>query len=186
MKQYVICKACGYIMEASKLGELCPACGVPAKAFEPYTEKLSEKRKRILDLHIHPIVVHLPQAIVPMLIVLAAAMLLLVEGRVRTALLDTTRVLSTFLPFSVVLAFAAGIYDGNLRFHKVTTPLLIRKIFVGSFFFAASLAAGFLALYTDLDGLAMAAFAFLQVFSLGAAVVLGMAGFGLLFSRFPG
>ncbi len=186
MKDYVRCKACGYIMEASKLGELCPACGVSAKVFEPYKENISEKRKRILDLHIHPIVVHLPQAIVPMLIVLAAAMLFLVEGRVRTALLDTTRVLSIFLPFSVVLAFAAGIYDGKLRFRKVTTPLLIRKMIVGSLFLVATLGAGFLSLYTDLDGLAMAGFAILQVFSLGAAVVLGMAGFGLLSSRFPG
>jgi hypothetical protein len=186
MRQYVVCKACGYIMEARKLGELCPACGVPAKAFEPYTERISEKRKRILDLHIHPIVVHLPQAITPMLILLALALAFLAEGRVRTALLDTTRVLSVFLPFSVVLAFAAGVYDGTLRFHKVTTPLLIRKMAVGAIFLAASLAAGFLALYTDLDALAVALFALIQLVALVAAVILGYTGFGLLSSRFPG
>jgi hypothetical protein len=108
------------------------------------------------------------------------------EGRVRTALLDTTRVLSIFLPFSVILAFAAGLFDGNLRFHKVTTPVLIRKIVVGSLFFLASVGAGLLALLTDIDGLAMLPFALLQLVSLGAAVFLGHEGFGLLFSRFPG
>jgi rubredoxin len=186
MKQYMRCKACGYIMEADKVGDLCPACGVSAKVFEAYEEKISEKRKRILDMHIHPIVVHLAQAIVPMLVVLAAALAILGEGRVRNALLDTTRVLSIFLPFSVVLAFAAGLFDGNLRFHKVTTPLLVRKIVVGSLFFAASVGAGLLAFLTDLEGAALAPFALLQVFSFASAVFLGNAGFGLLFSRFPG
>jgi len=187
MKQYLRCKACGYIMEASKLGDVCPACGVPSKAFEPYEEKISEGRKRMLDMHMHPIVVHLAQAIVPMLLALSAALLVLGEGRLKTALLHTTLVLASFLPFTVLMAFAAGLFDGKLRFRKVTTPLLLRKIVVGSVFFAASVGGAALAFFAGLHAPAIiAAFGFIQVVSLGAAVILGYSGFGLLSSKLPG
>jgi hypothetical protein len=186
MKEYVRCKACGYIMEASKLKDVCPACGVPAKVFEPYKETISEERKRILDLHIHPIVVHLPQGFAPTLVVLALALAIFGEGSIRAILLDATRVLAALLPLSVVLAFAAGVIDGNLRFHKVTTPLLVRKMVVGALFFAAALAGAVLALFTGLDASTIAPFAVLELLSLVAAVLLGNWGFGLLFSRFPG
>jgi hypothetical protein len=186
MKEYVRCKACGYIMEASRLKDVCPACGVPAKVFEPYKETISEDRKRILDLHIHPIVVHLAQGFAPTLVVLAAALAVIGEGGLRSAILDTTRVLAALLPAAVVLAFAAGIFDGNLRFHKVTTPLLVRKMIFGALFFAASLAGAALALFTGLDGSTIAPFAILEILSLVAAVLLGNWGFGLLSSRFPG
>lgn len=186
MKQYVICKACGYIMEASKVRKFCPACGVPAKAFEPYEERISEQRKRYLDLHIHPIVVHLPQAVAPLLVLLAVVLAIFGEGSVRTTFLDTTRVLGAFLPIAVIAAFVAGIIDGNLRFHKVTTPLLIRKMVFGALFFATSLAGAALALFTGLDATTLAPFAVLEILSLVAAVLLGTWGFGLLSSRFPG
>jgi hypothetical protein len=187
MKQFVQCKACGYIMEASKVGALCPACGVPAKAFEPYTERISEERKRILDLHIHPIVVHLAQAIVPMLLFLVAVLFVVGEGRLREAIRDTAMVLAAFLPFAVILAFAAGLFDGRLRFHKVTTPLLRLKMLVGFLFFAASVGGALIAVLTGLDASAqLAAFAAIQLGALGAAVFLGQAGFSLLSSRFPG
>ena len=187
MKEYVRCKACGYIMEASKLKDLCPACGVPAKVFEPYTETISEERKRILDLHIHPIVIHLAQAFSPVLVVFAAALAIVTgESVFRTSLLDATRVLAVLLPPAVVLAFAAGVFDGNLRFHKATTPLLIRKMIVGALFFAFSLAAAALALFTALDSATLLPFAVLELLSLASAVLLGNWGFGLLSSRFPG
>ena len=39
----VRCRACGFIMEEEKLGDVCPACGIPRKAFEPYKETMSKK-----------------------------------------------------------------------------------------------------------------------------------------------
>ena len=152
MKQYVRCKACGYIMEADKVGKLCPACGVPAKAFEPYEERISEKRKRVLDLHIHPIVVHLAQGLAPLIVLFAIVLAILGEGALKTTLVQATRVLAAFLPLSVILAFAAGLIDGNLRFHKVTTPLLVKKMIFGALFFVLSLGAAALALFVGLDG----------------------------------
>ena len=51
-------------MEAGKLGDVCPACGLPRKVFEPYRERVSINRLRLLNLDLHPIVIHLSQAMV--------------------------------------------------------------------------------------------------------------------------
>jgi rubredoxin len=186
MKQYVKCKACGYIMEASKVKTLCPACGVPAKLFEPYEERIDEKRKRLLDLHIHPIIVHIPQAFSATLVVLAAGLAILSDGSLRTVLFNSTQFLAILLPFAVAASFAAGALDGKTRFRKLTTPLLVRKMVIGAIFFAASLAAAALALFTPLISPSLAPFAILELFSLLCAIRLGYLGFGLLSSRFPG
>ncbi len=51
-------------MEAGKLGDVCPACGLPRKVFEPYRERVSINRLRLLNLDMHPIAIHLSQAMV--------------------------------------------------------------------------------------------------------------------------
>ncbi len=56
------CKACGYIIDEKKLGDVCPACGVPRKAFEPWTDDMSPRRRVLLTLNLHPIALHFPQA----------------------------------------------------------------------------------------------------------------------------
>ena len=62
MANLIRCKACGFVTDQGKIKDVCPACGVPAKMFEPYTHPVSLKRRRILDLHTHPVMVHFPQA----------------------------------------------------------------------------------------------------------------------------
>src|SRR3972149_10318207 len=66
----VRCKVCGYVMPEGKLRDKCPACGVAAKAFEPWEDPLSEQRRRALALDLHPIAVHFPTAFVVSLIVI--------------------------------------------------------------------------------------------------------------------
>jgi rubredoxin len=186
MKQHVRCKACGYVMEAGRVRDRCPACGVPAKQFEPYDEKISDKRRRILDLHMHPIVVHLPQAFAAFLIPLAVALMMAV-GDFRSIVIDTTRVLSVVLPFSVMLAFAAGLLDGKIRFRRVTTPVLVRKMVLASLLLASSFGAAALAVFSGLDtGGPLAAFVSLCLLDFFAAVGLGFLGFPLIVAKFPG
>jgi hypothetical protein len=186
MKDLVRCKACGYIMEGSRLGDKCPACGVPAKQFEPYEDKVSEKRRRLLDLHVHPIVVHIPQAFSPFLVLLGLA-LAVATGDLRVVVLDAARVLALTLPLSVILAFAAGVFDGKLRFRRTSTPILVRKIVVASIFLAASIAGALLAVLTGLDGPgSLVPFIALQAIGLAAAVFLGFLGFPLIVAKFPG
>jgi hypothetical protein len=186
MKEYKRCKACGYIVEASKAGKFCPACGAPATVFEPFEKRISEARARVLDIHIHPISVHFPTAFAATLVALAAALAIVGEGALRTILLDTTRILAALLPFAVAAAFCAGLLDGSRRFKKVTTPLLVRKMIAGALFFALSLAGAALGLFTPLDAGSLAPFALLELLSFFAAALLGVWGSGLLGTALPG
>jgi hypothetical protein len=187
MDTLVRCKTCGYVMEAGKVGEKCPACGVSAKQFEPYDDKLSDRRRLLMSLDIHPVVVHLPQAFAASLVVLAALLSVLADGPFRLELLDAARVLGAVLPFSVAAAFAAGLFDGKLRFRRVITPVLIRKMIVGGFFFLASLAGGGLAVFEGLTTRsALAGFGVAEILSLIAGSTLGIWGSRLVGARLPG
>lgn len=139
------CKACGFVIDQKKIKDVCPACGVPAKMFEPYTDPLSLKRRRILDLHIHPVLVHFPQAFALTLLLLSGAAFF-VPAVVQRMLSSTITVLSFLLPFFVCAAIAAGLLDGKIRFRKVTTPLLKKKIILSIIFFISSVAMTALAL----------------------------------------
>ena len=64
MKELVRCRPCGFVIEADKLGDVCPACGMPRKVFEPYRERVSRNRLILLNFDLHPIAIHLSQALV--------------------------------------------------------------------------------------------------------------------------
>ncbi|HUX41042.1 MAG TPA: hypothetical protein VMV83_07765 [Rectinemataceae bacterium] len=186
MSSLVRCKACGYIMEAADLGEVCPACGVPARQFEPYDDKVSEKRRRLLDLHIHPVIVHAPQAFALALVVLAIIIAFSVDG-FRTLVTDTARSLGVALPLTVLAAFVSGQADAKLRFRKTTTPILLRKKRYASLFFVFSLLVAWMALMSPLDNLlTVAIFGLLSAASLGCGAMLGILGTPLLVAKFPG
>ena len=179
MKQYTKCKECGFIMEAPKVARVCPACGASAESFEPYEQRMSEKRVRALGLHVHPIAVHLPEAFSVTVVILTAALALLAEGALRAALIDATRVLAALLPLTVVLAFCAGLFDAKRRFKKVLTAILVRKMVTGALFFALSLAGAALALFTALDATTLLPFAAFELLSLLAGGLLGKWGSSL-------
>jgi len=144
------CRACGFIMAEEKLGDVCPACGIPSKAFEPYTETMSKNRALILGLNLHPIALHFPQAFavaIPLFILAGVA----VEPSVGLLLLAAARVLAVLLPLSVLGAFACGLLDGRTRFKTFVTPLLSRKMIGGSVLILLSLAAGAVALLLGTD-----------------------------------
>jgi hypothetical protein len=147
MKQYLRCKACGFIIEEGNLGDFCPACGVKKTMFIPDPDKLSEKRRLLMDSHIHPIIVHAPQAFALFLLLFAIASLVL-RGTIQLQLITTFKVLSIILPFMIIGSFVSGIFDAKVRFKKVTAPLLKQKIVVGIVFFACSLPMGILSVFT--------------------------------------
>ncbi|MFX0196457.1 MAG: hypothetical protein ACFFCW_10070 [Candidatus Hodarchaeota archaeon] len=49
---------CGYFRSSTKDENICPACGAPSMAFDPYDQKVSPIRRKILELSIYPITVH--------------------------------------------------------------------------------------------------------------------------------
>ncbi len=186
MKELVRCKSCGYIMEKGKLHGKCPACGVPDKMFEPYSEKIAPVRKFILSLDLHPMLVHFPQAFVTTVLLLSL-LAMVVHGRVRDLIVCADTVVGIALPFAVLLAFCAGLLDGKIRFRRVTTPLLVKKIVFGSLFFLLSCGIVALELALPLNAFStFASIAGLSLVALACAVYLGLMGVGLLNSKFPG
>lgn len=186
MSSLVRCKSCGYIMEAAALGDVCPACGVPAKLFEPYDDRVVDKRRRLIELHIHPVIVHAPQAFALTLVVLAFFMGFS-NGDLRVLFTHTARFLGLALPLTVFAAFVSGLYDAKLRFRKTSTPLLRRKKLFGSLFFAASLLVAFMAGISPLSETWMVvSFGVLSAAGLGCGSMLGILGTPLLVAKFPG
>jgi hypothetical protein len=174
-------------MEKDALGEVCPACGVKKEMFEPWEDKVGAVRRLYLELHVHPIIVHLPNSFAPILLLVAVAYALLPAQ--NTYLWPVLQLLSWIFPLTVVGGFLSGLVDGKVRYRKVTTPLLLQKIIVGSVFIVASLvqailvsfapfAPGFTGLWI---GYTVTAF-----LSLIAASILGKWGSSLFSAAMPG
>ena len=186
MKTWVKCKACGFVMEARKLGEVCPACGVPSKMFEPYVDRVSEQRKRILERHIHPVIVHAPQAFAFFLLFFAVIAPFM-SGPLRSELVITIGILAFCLPFTLVGAFLSGMLDGKTRFCRYTTPILMRKIVIASLFFVLSLLLLVFIQARPLQGAGMdVAIILLSAGCLACSMFLGLLGASLMEAKFPG
>lgn len=186
MANLMKCKACGFITDQGKIKDVCPACGVPAKMFEPYTHPVSLERRRILDLHAHPVMVHFPQAFALTLFLLSVV-LFFTPANIQGDLDSTVKVLSFLLPFSVVGAIATGLMDGKLRFRKVTTPLLKKKIILSMVFFITSIALAALALSGRLMTFPThLIYSLLTIIASLCGALLGLIGGKLLDAKFPG
>jgi hypothetical protein len=186
MPGLVRCKSCGYVTEEGKIEDRCPACGVPAKMFEPYVDPVSEPRRKLLGMHIHPILVHFPQAFAFSLFFIAAVSFA-VTGPVKDAFLCAIKVVAAFLPAVVLLAFLSGLLDGKTRFRKVTTPFLKRKIGFGISFFIISIAMAVTVFKLDMAlPESMIAFTIISFFAVCCSLPLGIIGTWLVEAKFPG
>lgn len=186
MANLIKCKACGYVANEGSVGDKCPACGVPAKMFEPYTDPVSEKRRRMLGIHIHPVMVHFPQASAFSLFLLAL-LAFFAPPAIKIALVDTIKVISFFLPLFIIMAFLTGLFDGKIRFRRVTTPFLKIKMMIGGFFLLASIALAAMAFSQKFPASPThEIFAFLTLLAAGCGIALGFIGGKLLVAKFPG
>jgi hypothetical protein len=144
MKELVRCRPCGFVMEADKLGDVCPACGLPRKVFEPYREKVSRNRLMLLNFDLHPIVIHLSQALViaiPFLAVITNFFSNFQPGIMKSVLIFSVYV----FPFTLILAIITGVIDGLTRFKTLATPLLRVKIIFSLIILALSIVLFFVA-----------------------------------------
>ncbi len=184
-KKLVRCRICGYIMAEGDLKDVCPACGVSAKVFEPYANPVEKDRAFLLKLDIHPIIVHAPQAIT--LVTLILALVSLVATGWRPAIFTSIGVLAWILPISLVLAFGSGLFDGKIRFKKTTTRLLKRKMLLAGTFFAASLG---MLYFADAAGKSlgnssdMAVFIAFNLLGFAMSALLGLIGASLVHAVF--
>jgi len=183
----VICKTCKFVMKKSALKEKCPACGVPARLFEDYTDNVSDLRNFFISLDLHPVFAHFPQAFTFTVLLLSISCLAMQqEGGARELLVSTLKTLGICLPFTVVLAFAAGLFDGRLRFKRLRTPLLIKKIVVGAFFIVLSTGGAVLILFKPISPPVLCGIAALSFGSFLCSVALGLLGVKLLNAKLPG
>jgi|BarGraIncu00222A_1022003.scaffolds.fasta_scaffold05848_2 rubredoxin len=180
-EELVRCRPCGYVMKASDLGDVCPACGLPRNVFEPYREKVSPNRLLILSLDIHPIAIHLSQtfvALTPMLIIFH-----LIFPDFQATIAHSVITFSVWaLPVSLIASTISGIVDGITRFKTLRTPLLKSKIIYSMLILILSILQLVLFVpetYTWVTIL-------LSLLSLGCAVKLGLLGKHLLDVILPG
>lgn len=179
------CKVCGYITETGKIGEVCPACGVASKVFEPYKLTLSEDRYKLLSLHMHPVILHFPQAFV----VTATGMLLLsflFTGTWYDQIITVIQFNLLFLPLTVLMGAATGIKDGQLRFKKLSPPALQLKIRLSIAFFGLSVITGLMAVFMDMTVAIRLILLLLCVLQTLIAVLLGRTGATLIDAFLPG
>jgi rubredoxin len=190
MKEHVRCKACGYLMDKDALGEVCPACGVKKEMFEPWEDKVGAARRMWLELHVHPIVVHLSNAFAPILLMLAVAYPLIPTTYHLTYFWPIIQFLTWTFPLWVLGSYVTGLVDGKVRYRKVTTPRLSQKMVLGMVFLVASVVQAVLVTIGNFEGpesfglwlgYVIAAFV-----SLVIASVLGKWGSALFNAAMPG
>jgi rubredoxin len=181
MKELVRCRPCGFVMDADKLGDVCPACGMPRKVFEPYRERVSRNRLILLNFDLHPIAIHLSQALViaiPLLVILTTFF-----KQFQPEVLNHVLLFSVFVfPFTLVLAIITGVIDGLTRFKTLATPILRVKIIFSIIILTLSVGLFFVAPKGDLYILALV----LSILSLGAGFQLGLWGKKLINVILPG
>ncbi|MTK52526.1 rubredoxin-like domain-containing protein [Paludibacter sp.] len=181
MKELVRCKPCGYVMEADKLGDVCPACGMPRKAFEPYRERVAANRLLVLSLDMHPIAIHLSQTFVIMIPVLMA-FLWLVPNLLNEVFSNVLIFTIYVYPLTILASIATGIIDGLFRFKSLTPPLLKAKIFYSCLILISSGLTFALSYHGEYN-----VWGFIcSLFSLGFAVRLGLLGKHLIDVILPG
>jgi hypothetical protein len=141
------CKACNYLAYEDEIKGVCPACGLPDKVFEPYEKKSKGLRHTLLDIHIHSISLHIPQAVGPIIILLYISSILF--SSLRTELYHPLKILVIFYPMAVLPALCSGLFDGNLRFKKITTPQLKKKLILASVVLVITTSMSVAAMFVD-------------------------------------
>ncbi len=181
MKELVRCRPCGFVIESDKLGDVCPACGMPRKVFEPYRERVSRNRLIMLNFDLHPIVIHLSQALVIAIPLLAIITNLFKQF--QPEMLKNVLIFSVVVfPFTLILAIITGVIDGLTRFKTLATPILRVKIIFSLIILSLSVALFFVAPKSNLYVLTIV----LSILSLGAGFQLGLWGKKLINVILPG
>jgi hypothetical protein len=157
------------------VGGVCPACGLKRSVFEPYEDKVSRRRRFLLDLDSHPILVHFPQTFASILppLILAHLLFPTFYGQELVAVISFTALV---LPLGSVGALASGLFDAKLKLKRLGTPALIRKIAAGSALLLISAANALIVAFQGFRPQTRVYVLALSLACLVCAVLLGMMG----------
>jgi len=136
---YYICRLCGYIYKGRPTGS-CPACGAPVSSFVPYVLGVEEKRHNLLRLDLHPIATHWGVGLAVLLVLdyLVAAIAPVIFN-INLGYGGVLDFLALILPFFVGLTALLGYFDGKLRYKKVRSQFLVRKLWLACVYFGVSI-----------------------------------------------
>ena len=186
MKKIYKCRVCGYVIEREDPPDICPACGVKGKIFEEYEPGISKKRRKILELYIHPILVHFPIAFVFSMLLISLLLCLHVFDE-PSVFMAMQGVIIWILPFAAFLATLAGMYDGKLRFKRMNTPHLKKKLVLAGGFILISVLLLVIQEFFAFDKSAYnVIFLIFSLIISVIAVLLGLIGGKLLYSKVRG
>ncbi len=152
MVEFVKCNVCGYVIKRSQMKDVCPACGVKSSAFEPYESKISEKRMKLLEFHIHPILVHFPGGLVPIILTIAI-LVAIFNDPLKSNLFIALKIITVILPFFILVSVVTGAFDGNVRYKTLKTPMLKQKLIVGNLTLLISIAPAVWVFFIDYNTL---------------------------------
>jgi len=172
-------------MPKDKLRRVCPACGAKVAAFEAYEDRVSARRRFILNLDLHPILVHAPQTFAALLPGLVAVAMLF-PAFYPAELGAVIGFSALILPLGVLGAILSGLVDGKVKLKRLSAPLVVRKIAAGSCLLIVSGANAAVVLFGRLGPETMSWVLGLGVASLACAVVLGHTGKKLILPILPG
>jgi hypothetical protein len=151
MKEKIICPVCGYVTISDRLGKVCPVCGANRSVFKPFQDEISSKRRCLLNLHLHQVVVHFPQAL-SVVIFFLFLFSLVVSHPLKRALQLSVWVMMGLLPFSVLAAMFSGMLDAKIRFKRLKGALLKAKMMVAGIFLVSSVTMALLVLLNAQPG----------------------------------
>ena len=186
MRKLFKCRVCGYVVGRKESPDVCPACGVKGKIFEEYESPISKKRRIALELNIHSVMVHLPIAFVSSMFLISV---LRIIGFIndRSVFMGMLRAIVLILPFVAIFATIAGMLDGKLRFKRINTPHLKKKLVLACFFILVSISLFVIQYFLDLDRSTYNIVVLIySIALLGIATPLGLIGGRLLDSKVRG
>lgn len=179
MRSYIKCNVCGYIGEDGKVKQVCPACGAPLSSFEHYEYEINEKRLSNLNMHLHPILVHFPISI-SVLSFLFLLIAFIMKNGTNSEWILIEKIISIILPFTIIAAMAAGLFDAKSRLRDAVGRLQRQKIQLGTFFLVVSCLSAILINYEVFTLLGRVAILLLSFLDVLFSALLGKRGGELL------
>jgi len=135
------CSVCGYIHEGEAPPDKCPVCKAPASQFveldekgkpvknqtaAPPAEKPGIIARLLLGMHVHPILTHFPNGILPMVVLFMAGSIFLSYD---TFVDSSTFYSLIFVLISMPFVLLSGFIEWKKRYRGARTILFFTKIF---------------------------------------------------------
>lgn len=197
------CTVCGYIHEGDEPPEECPICGadrskfveIPSETSDPMDTEIVDKEKQastpilksnklfeqMIKHHLHPILVHIPNGVLPVTIIFVIlAAIFNFTGLSQAAFYNLV-----FVVLSMPLVLFTGYIEWQIKYKAARTKLFIIKIVSGIF---VAVTATVLAIWLFIDPEVVTAsspsrisFILINFIMLGGVSVAGFIGGKLVF-----